>query len=405
MKYLKISNDGILDSYGLTKMVSSKKGDDTKIGQFGSGLKYAIAFLLRNHYELRIFAGLREIEIIKKESSFRDRTFNELIIDGKETSFTDEMGMDWELWQAIRELYCNAIDEGADSIDIVDNLSSDPGKTNIFVSIDGYLQEILNNWDNYFVNPSRVLFSCKDGQILAKSGTYANFYFTSISINESRVVSSEYTLYQNMWKIINMCDNFTIIDNIFRNLLMDEGMEGHPLSYSTIVWNMSDEFLDYLKTKPIIPTHYVLFMDKSELFNYIVVPSIIYTKFSQFLPENPIKGINGNDSCTYKIVIPNAMIQATINAAEAFLKECKFDMPYDIVVAKFDKKNIYGTVSGNTIILNELRVNEGIQETVNTIIEEYIHIKYNVCDESRDFQTASINELINYMKLVNTHIL
>ena len=50
-------------------------------------------------------------------------------------------------------------------------------------------------------------------------------------------------------------------------------------------------------------------------------------------------------------------------------------------------------------------MDRGIQELVNTIIEEYIHLKYKVRDETREFQHAVINELITYMKKVNSVII
>ena len=53
MNYLKIRSKGKIDIEALSLLgASSKRGDETKIGQFGSGNKFAIAYLLRNNYEI-----------------------------------------------------------------------------------------------------------------------------------------------------------------------------------------------------------------------------------------------------------------------------------------------------------------------------------------------------------------
>ena len=50
-------------------------------------------------------------------------------------------------------------------------------------------------------------------------------------------------------------------------------------------------------------------------------------------------------------------------------------------------------------------MDKGIHDVVNTIIEEYIHLKHDVRDQTREFQYAAINELINYMKMKNSYTL
>ena len=43
----------------------------------------------------------------------------------------------------------------------------------------------------------------------------------------------------------------------------------------------------------------------------------------------------------------------------------------------------------------------GVKETINTIIEENTHLKYNVEDRTRAMQTALIDELLLYMSRIN----
>ena len=64
MKYLKIQNQGLLDIRLVALMGgTTKANDEYKIGQFGTGLKYTLAYLIRNNIDFKIFVGTEEIKV------------------------------------------------------------------------------------------------------------------------------------------------------------------------------------------------------------------------------------------------------------------------------------------------------------------------------------------------------
>mgnify|MGYP000651360957 CR=1 FL=1 len=93
MKYLRISNKGIINVEALTLLgASTKRGLNGKIGMFGSGNKYALAFLLRNGFEVSIYAGNEKIEIGTEKAQFRDNDFEVITIS------MDRTADDAKLW-------------------------------------------------------------------------------------------------------------------------------------------------------------------------------------------------------------------------------------------------------------------------------------------------------------------
>lgn len=75
-------------------------------------------------------------------------------------------------------------------------------------------------------------------------------------------------------------------------------------------------------------------------------------------------------------------------------------------IARFEKKDILGIADfqNNKIILSEICMESGIQTIIETMIEEYIHLKYKVKDETRGFQDAAIKELIKILKIKNSYL-
>ena len=114
-------NEGTLDINSITTFGVSVKEKESAIGFFGTGLKYAIAVLLRNGCSITIKTGEETYEFATEELIVRNVSFPVVTMNGKQLSFTTEYGKTWELWQAARELYSNCIDEGGNVTKEIDD--------------------------------------------------------------------------------------------------------------------------------------------------------------------------------------------------------------------------------------------------------------------------------------------
>ncbi len=103
---------GSLDPKAFMVMGLSVKKSDSPIGYFGTGLKYAIAIILRNGGEIEIETEGERYCLGTVEESFRGEKTTLVTCNKQNLGYTTELGKTWELWQAYRELYCNTIDEG-----------------------------------------------------------------------------------------------------------------------------------------------------------------------------------------------------------------------------------------------------------------------------------------------------
>ncbi len=126
-------NKGLIDLRGVTTFGVSVKDCTNPIGYFGTGLKYAIAICLREGCEVVIWRGKEKYVFETREGKMRGQTFDWIYMNGQELAFTTDLGKDWPLWAAYRELYCNTYDEPGASVGVVATRLGEGGWTTIVV--------------------------------------------------------------------------------------------------------------------------------------------------------------------------------------------------------------------------------------------------------------------------------
>lgn len=123
------ANSGLMELDVVRTMGVSIKTENA-IGYFGTGLKYAIATLLRTDHVVKMIIGgvVYTFSTVKKE--IRGKEFQFIMMNEEQLAFTTELGRDWQVWQAYRELYSNCLDEGG-------TVSSHPQVADTVISVFG----------------------------------------------------------------------------------------------------------------------------------------------------------------------------------------------------------------------------------------------------------------------------
>lgn len=135
-----LANSGELDLNTIRIMGVSVKTGDTPIGYFGTGMKYAIATLLRTGHEVRLTLGDRDKYVFTgRDEIIRGETFKRVYMNDEALSFTTDLGKNWEVWQAFRELYSNMLDESGAA-------GTKPVKNDTVISVKG--AEFTNCYHN-----------------------------------------------------------------------------------------------------------------------------------------------------------------------------------------------------------------------------------------------------------------
>ena len=123
------SNPGEIDVRLITTLgvnVKEPSEGQSSIGEFGTGLKYAIAGVLRLGGQIRISSGLRQLKFGLQPQTIRGKEFQfiEMTMDSVVSvrccilGFTTELGKHWEPWMLYRELWANCKDEGGLPVEV-----------------------------------------------------------------------------------------------------------------------------------------------------------------------------------------------------------------------------------------------------------------------------------------------
>lgn len=430
--YLEIKNKGLIEPEALTLLGGTTKRDDsTKIGMFGSGNKYALAYFIRNNIKINIYSGESEIIIGTKDKHFRGMDMKVITVNGGETSITSETGPGWDLWQCIREIYSNAVDEGIVSFALVDEMTPSNDVTSIYLQATEGVVEFMEKKERYIYSKDSILFECSFGRILKKYGKTANIYrkgircydttmeslydydIFDIDINESRIVNQDTKMKQAIWALLSKCDKVEIVRNFIENHASQSTLENnYYLDYwssNQYVFDASPAWEEVLKGKLVAP--YDLGGYVNDLWRDITyfVHKDLYRKLvSVFGREiSALKGANG-DNIQYIVREPSPLQSATIKKAKEFFSDCEFEVDYPVFIADFlvDKPDaLMGLAHDGSILISSHCIEKGVQYVVDTIFEEYVHLKHGTSDETRSMQNALISEMINYMKVKNCIVL
>lgn len=142
----------ILPKACLFTMGVSVKETENPIGFFGTGLKYAIAVILRLNGDIKILSNLNDKDAdlytfhIEQET-IRHKEFNIIICDDGSSAqrmpMTTDYGKNWQPWMALRELYSNTIDEGGE-IWLEDAAPTPRDRPGTYITVD--CEEVLEAW-------------------------------------------------------------------------------------------------------------------------------------------------------------------------------------------------------------------------------------------------------------------
>jgi hypothetical protein len=407
-------NNGTLDKRAFTMMGLSAKADDTAIGFFGTGFKYAIATLLRNNCTIRVVVRNDEHDdndervfdfhsavgnFRGKEHDFVYCVYTDSYSDEEETielPFTTHLGANWKLWQAYRELFTNAKDE-AGGVQLV-NLPRDggsslrPGDVNIYVTGADFL-EVYHNHDKYFLNAQAVATGYRM-RCVPKMADHDNVVYYKTMYTGTKLDKPTYFTYDYI-KTVELTEDRTLADTWFLRNHIGE------------IWlaNMSFDMLVEHLPKIAKDTYYEYgiesgYHDGCEDFhracaylNEMNRPMPMWARdvYSKKLPfDQQVE--------QYK---PTRHQRTQLKKALDILAHHKHNIDGDkLILCASLPNDVLGYYKAGIIYIAKSAFERGFEKLLGTLYEEYLHHIEGCDDMSRQMQNILVDKCASLMEQV-----
>lgn len=399
---------------------SSKRGDDSKIGYFGSGLKYAIAVLLRQGVDFKVYSGLKEVKIGTRTTDFLNQKIQVITINGEKTSITLDAGIDWEGWFAIRELYSNALDEGG-NIE-TEAIKPEAGFTKIYIDSSGNrLGDVFRNWQKYFTNkrPSvyednvygRILPKISGDQnfvvfrkgIRAYDRTYPSIYdydLAFLDINESRIAKHTWQVWENCSRLLAKSSLEVIESFVNLSSIQDfqEYTEWQDEFWSWGTSRFSEAWLEAIADRELIPSRFAgHFLVNNKIPSHqLVLPDRLIEKLRDFFGIARVK-LAGEDKSYFVCADQSGVKDVEVSLKRIAMLGYNYRGSTPTIVA-FKDFDCRGSLDDNGILISEKLIGGSEDKLDSVVLEEIIHYGLGYDDLSRPMQNWLFDEVIRLGK-------
>jgi hypothetical protein len=377
---ISLSNPGLIPIEAVTTMGVSAKEGENPIGFFGTGLKYAIASLLRTSHKITIWRGMERHDFEREPGTVRGKEFDFIRMTGPEGSqrlgFTTHLGAHWETWQLFRELYSNCLDEGGDLA--FNRVEPQDGHTTIWVTGAAFA-DAARERDRYFLNTKPIHHSTLvDIHPGASNGLYyrgvlvstfsesAAFTYnitTSMTLTEDRTLATSWYANAYIGQALANCDDVAILESALLNI---RGFES-KLTFSDPCKVFAETVLDLSERRGVAS----------------LIGSAVKAAEQWAQREARVKAAR---------LSPHDLSE--IEDAKSFLSAIGYDIEAPIVVAETLGPDVFGMAKNETIYLARVTINRGGNFLVGTILEEHLHLTQGFRDESRRFQDFLIDLVV-----------
>jgi hypothetical protein len=351
----------------------SAKVTDRPIGRFGTGLKYAIAGVLRIGGSVTLQAGGRTYTFSAESASLRGQNYHSIFMTGPEgrtlLPFTLTYGQDWAPWQLYREFYSNCLDESGD----VSPVPVEAETVFIVKGLDGVEHKEI------FLPKDKPLYALDTAEIYDRPTHYT--FFRGIRVRDLDR-SQRYT--------INLLNHANLTED--RLLAYDSTARWH-LTYE-VLQSTDEELIKFFCTTKDVEDYLMLESHHRAGETFLQVAgelrSELLTDVEIFY--NRIIGSKRSITPCEMSAFEKGMLEDAFRIIRPLIRST--DLSRVFVVESITRA--WGLYKSNTseIFISRANFDEGVQHLAATLYEEFLHYEQGIEDETRKMQEYLLKRVI-----------
>jgi hypothetical protein len=392
------TNPGIIDTDAAFTLGVNVKESENPIGHFGTGLKFAIATILRNNGSIIIWRSNDERIVLSAQPKvIRGKDFGivnaqHFYADGPgdpyALGFTTDLGKGWQPWMAFRELACNALDEAGKFYSTMGEPDPQAGTT--IVVTGGGIEDAYNDRqgilaegeplyadERFEVRPGETNFiyyrGVRIGQ-LPRTMTHRYNLLSKIDLTEDRTFKYQWEVLDKLGGALMQCDDPKVVD---RALTCGENYLEHHLT---------------------LPGY--------------VVPAPVFKEAARNLRSDLSHGANANPAAKelarqHRLAElgPDSSVQLEphhqqmMDRSIAALLVAGFDVTsYEITVVDDLGPDRLGMAKEGRIFIAMRAFQRGSREVAATLLEEYAHLRTGHGDATLGLQNWLFDQLLDQIE-------
>lgn len=385
MTAIVFKNQGVIDLRSITTFGVSSKENPGAIGFFGTGLKYAIAILLREGCEITIHAGKsRELKFGLKRNKVRVNDFDFITMNGRRQSFTTEVGKTWEVWQAFRELWCNCVDEHGEVFEVEEEPEIEAGHTYVIVRGEKFRDvwasrsdiilgsEPLEKHEAVWIHPGKSEFVYYRGVRAYRLDTPSEYTYDiqrKVDLTEDRTIKHPWDINHAVRQGLCKSSDAKLVTKV---VTAPKGTFEQAFDFSGV--EPSKEFLGVVSE---LTRNFDSRLNRS----------------AQQAAQIWIMDQLHDTATAMKL---NDVDQARLDKACRFCESLGFAVrEYPIIVSEFLGEEVLGRAYDGKIYISKRTLMMGTKMLAGTLFEEFIHLRHQLYDETRTMQNFLVDTIMS----------
>lgn len=383
-------NAGEIDPRLITTLGINVKEGPSAIGFFGTGLKYAIAVLLREGQSISIQTGGTTCTFHVKPQTVRGKEFDFITmvqngILASQLGFTTELGKNWSLREAYRELHCNCLDEGGQGgREIMDGSPAPrpiPGLTRVIVTGASFTHMHYSR-DSFILNKEKMKLLDATDRLEVYLGKSKSVFYRGVKVYESE---KEFAYTYNILSRLDLTEDRTAhywdVELAIRAYLTDDDAPEVIVADSIAQEGVREQKIDfqYAYVSP----------------QFARVTKRLMAERPQSLNKSAIevyyKGSGGEPD--YDHVSPSGEQARAIARKLEWCLAIGFDLSqWEIVLVRSLGDGVLAKASAGKVYLTPQCLERGLLR--EALIEEHIHLAHRVADFTREMQNVLFGHLV-----------